>query len=409
MALAAPLPAAAPPALRSGTAAIIAPAGPGDRYLPVLARHGWASVAVTTPAATSPGDGYLRHITHRGSLRRTAAQLQQLGVQAVIAGSAAGTELADRLADRLHLPGNAPDTADIRRDIAFTSAALLDAGITAPRSIRTPRLSDALTWAAFTQINDLVVQHPDPSHPHPAYLCRTADDIRHAWARLQTTTGQPLVLREGLAGTQYRIHTLTGPGPDGTPDHTITAIWSEIRTADQLVCRSDLLSRHGLLARALALYTMRALTALGVRYGSTHATVTYIPDRGPALLSLRTDPYDDFASDVLRRATDHDPIRDTALLLATGRRHETLQPRRTHVTKVALLPRHDGFLDEALLRTITTLPTVAATSELTATAPVHAGRIAGWLLLVADDSRAINQDHQVIRAAENLGLYGSPA
>ncbi|MBP5897979.1 glutathione synthetase [Streptomyces scabiei] len=409
MALAAPLHAAAAPAYRTGTAAVIAPADAGDRYVPALARHGWNSVAVTEPAH-HPDDntGYLRHVTHRTSLRRTAAHLDRLGVQAVLAGSPAGTELADLLAARLHLPGNALDTADIRRDAGLTSAALLDAGITAPRSIRTARLSNALEWATYTQTAELVLLYPDPTHPHPSSVCRTEDDIRSAWHRLHHSSTQPLVLREHLAGTHYRIHTLTGPGPDGSTDHSITAIWSETRTADQQVCRADLLSRHGLLARALALYTIRTLTALGVRYGPAHAMVTFIPDRGPALLSLRTDPYADFATDVLRQATGQDPIRDTALLLTTGSRPAARHRPHAHVTKIALLPRHDGALDHALLRTITALPTVAATTELTADTPVRADEITGWLLLVADDSRAINQDHQVIRAAENLGLYGRP-
>ncbi|WP_103544511.1 glutathione synthetase [Streptomyces sp. SM1] len=408
MALAVPVLAAASPAYRTGTAAVVAPADAGDRYVPALARNGWNSVAVTEPAH-HPDDntGYLRHVTHRTSLRRTAAHLDRLGVQAVLAGSPAGTELADLLAARLHLPGNALDTADIRRDAGLTSAALLDAGITAPRSIRTARLANALEWATYTQTAELVLQHPDPTHP--SSVCRTEDDIRSAWHRLHDSSTQPLVLREHLAGTHYRIHTLTGPGRDGSTDHSITAIWSETRTADQQVCRADLLSRRGLLARALALYMVRTLTALGVRYGPAHTTVAFTPDRGPALLSLRTAPYSDFAADTPRQATGHDPIRDTALLLTTGRRPEARRQVRAHVTKIALLPWRNGVLDQALLRTITTLPTVAATTALTAHTPVRARQITGWLLLVADDSRAINQDLQVIRSAETLGLYGRPA
>ncbi|MGW0538319.1 hypothetical protein [Streptomyces sp. NPDC003032] len=257
-------------------------------------------------------------------MRRTAAHLENLGVQAVIAGSPAGTELADRLTDRLHLPGNAADTADIRRDTGYTGAALLDAGITAPRSIRTARLPDALNWAAFTQASGLVLQHPDPSQAHPGRFCRTAHNITHAWRHLQSCTSQLLVLREHLTGTQFRIHTLTGPGPDGNADHTITS--------------------------------------------------TYIPDRGPALLTLRTDPYADFASDVLRQATGHDPIRDTVLLLTSAQRHPTRQQRHTHVAKIALLPQHDGALDSNLLRTITTLPTVAATTGCTPPPPCAQAR-----------------------------------
>ncbi|MEU2357697.1 glutathione synthetase [Streptomyces misionensis] len=409
MALAAPVPAASPPPYPRGTVAVVAPSDAGDLYVPALARHGWNCVAVTLPGARQPRDtdGYLRNLAHRGSLRRTAAHLAHLGVRAVVAGSPSGTALADRLAARLHLPGNDPSTTDIRHDIGLTSSALLNAGITAPRSIRTTRLASALNWAAFTQVPELVLEHADPAHRAPAYHCRTAVDIRSAWQALQHFGSQPVVLREHLTGLHYRIHTLTGPGADGTTDHTTTSIWSEIRTPSQQVCRADLLSCRGLISRSLALYTMRALTALGVRYGPAHAAVTFIPDRGPALLSLRTDPHADFAYEALRRATGQDPIRDTALLLTTGQRHAPLHQRSAHVTKVALLPRSDGALDAHLLRTLATLPTVAATTPLHAGAQVRAGQTAGWLLLIADDSRAINQDYQVVRTIESLGLYGN--
>ncbi|MGW7197314.1 glutathione synthetase [Streptomyces chryseus] len=400
---------AALPAHRIGTAALIAPSSAGDLYVAALARHGWASVAVTSPDAGPVGQavGYVHKVVHTGSARRTATHLAGLGVQAVLVGSPQGAPLADRIASRLALPGNDPDTGAARSDIGLTSAALLEAGITAPRSIRTSSLTEALHWAAFSRLSVLVLQHPDPAHPDPGLLCHTSTDIQDAWSRLQRTNKQVLVLREHLSGAQYRIHTLTTPGRADSPDHTITAIWSQTHTPTHQVGRADLLSRQGLLARALALYTMRALTALGIRYGPAHADLAFIPDRGPALLSLRTDPYNDFASDVLRRATGHDPIRDTAQMLATGLHPHHPWPRRTHVTKVALLPQHDGALDSTLLRTITTLPTVAATTPLTAGTAVTAGRAAGWLLLVADDRRTINQDYRVIRAVENLGLYRS--
>ncbi|MEV7869134.1 glutathione synthetase [Streptomyces sp. NPDC088124] len=409
MALAAPAPQATPSAYQSGTAAVVAPGNVGDLYVPALARHGWSSIAVTMPGAHRPSDtvGYRRVLTHHGSLCRTAAHLSRLEVRAVLAGSAAGIVLADRLASHLRLPGNDPD--DIRLDTGLTSATLLNSGITAPRGIRTRRLHNALKWAAFTQVSELILEHPDPAHSAPGYYCRTPTDIRSAWQHLQRSGDQPFVLREHLPGTPYRIHTLTGPGPDGSTDHTITSIWSEIRTPGQQVCRADLLSRQGLLSRALALYMMRALTALGVRYGPARAAVTFIPDRGPALLSLRTDPHADFATEVLRRATGHDPIRDTVLLLTTGQRYEAAQRRSAHATKVALLPQHNGALDPALLHTIVSLPTVAATTPLHPEAPVWAGRAAGWILLVADDSGAVQDDYQVIRAAERIGLYGGLA
>ncbi|MFD6274511.1 hypothetical protein ACFWFI_02800 [Streptomyces sp. NPDC060209] len=69
---------------------------------------------------------------------------------------------------------------------------------------------------------------------------------------------------------------------------------------------------------------------------------------------------------------------------------------------IALLPQRDGTLDPVSLRAITNLPTVAAATALLADAPVRAGQVAGWLLLVANDysSRTTRP-----RSAEQLALY----
>ncbi|MEU7687919.1 glutathione synthetase [Streptomyces spectabilis] len=412
MALTRPTPeTGAPPEHRHALAAVVAPRT-NDPHVPALAPHGWRCVAVTPASEPSPAPGadYAAHLSHRGSLFHTAASLSRLGVRAVLPGSAAGTELADRLADRLNLPGNDPATCDLRRDTGWASAALRDAGITAPHSIRTPRLADALTWAASTAATDYLLEHPDPAHPHRPHRCTTADDIRSAWDALQHTDDQPLVLREHLNAPHYRLHTLTRPRSDGAPVHTVTAIWAETHTDDHLLHRADLIRRHGLLARALTLYTRRALTTLGVQYGPAHATLAFVPDRGPVLLALRTDPDPDhdFTAQALHQATGHHPAHDTAQLLATGRHHRVPSPRHVHAVKVALLPRHDATLEASLLSSLTSLPTVAATTELHAHTPLQAGQTAGWLLLLAHDAHAIHEDHQTIRDLELTGLYRAP-
>ncbi|MDW6057943.1 glutathione synthetase [Streptomyces sp. FXJ1.4098] len=415
MALGTPASAAVdPPTRRNGTAAIVAPSGAGDLYADALATHGWKTVAITLPTASStvpPPSRYVKHLPHTGSLRRTAKVLTRLGIDAVIAGSADGAGLADQIADRLHLPGNDPASSHIREDIGRTAEALKVAGITAPRSIRTSRLTEALRWAAFTRLPCMILQPATTAQNTSRRLCRTDRDIREAWDQLtaDATTTQPLILQEDLPGPQYGVHTLSTPHADGTADHTITAIWSEVRTPANHLCRADLMSHTGLLARSLSLYTMRALTALGVRYGPTISQLTVIADRGPALLSIRTGPHADFATDALRRATNHDPIRDTArLITSSGSIPHPRPPRRRHLTKIALLPRHHGNLDPLLLRIITTLPTVAATTPLAPGATVTAGTPAGQLLLIARTSRDINHDHNVIRTIEDLGLYARP-
>ncbi|PKV82636.1 glutathione synthetase [Streptomyces sp. TLI_146] len=395
-----------------GVAAVVAPLVAGTPYAPALARHGWSCIAVTLPEtlqADAAPSRLLGQITHTGSLRRTARDLAHVGTTAVVAGSPAGCELADRLAARLGLPGNAPATADMRRDTAWTSAVLRDAGLSAPRLLRTASLGEALRWAQFTRLPQLVLEHPDPARPHPGALCRTSADIRAAWHRQQHRDSQPLVLREHHPGTQFRIHTMSGSVHDGNDAHTVTAIWCESHTRERQIHRADLVSGRGILARALTRYTQRALTILGVRYGPAQATVVYTPDRGPTLTALRTDAGTEFAPEALRAATGHDPVADTVHLIRTGRREEPRPARKTHTTKVALLPRQDGMVNPELLHTLTSLPTVAAHTPLIAGTAVKAGQVAGWLLLAAEDMRAINRDHQAIRAAENFGLYGRTA
>ncbi|WP_371647890.1 MULTISPECIES: glutathione synthetase [unclassified Streptomyces] len=396
----------------AGVAAVIAPADTGTPYAPALARHGWSCIPVTLPGTLQAGAApsrLINQITHTGSLRRTARDLAHAGTTAVVAGSPAGCELADRLAARLGLPGNAPATADLRRDTAWTSATLRDAGLSAPRLIRTASLGEALRWTRFTRLPQLVVEHPDPARTHPGALCRTPADIRAAWHRQQHRDSQPLVLREHHPGTQFRIHTMSGPSHDGNDAHTVTAIWCESHTRERQIDRADLVSRRGILARALTRYTQRALTILGVRYGPAQVTVVYTPDRGPTLTALRTDAGTEFAPEALRAATGHDPVADTVHLILTGRREEARPVRQAHTTKVALLPRQDGVVNPELLHTLTSLPTVAAHTPLIAGTAVSAGQVAGWFLLAAEDMRAINRDYQAIRAAEDFGLYGRTA
>ncbi|MET8676021.1 glutathione synthetase [Streptomyces sp. NPDC004647] len=407
---------AAPPAWRTGVAAVIGPAGAGHHYCTELARQGWDCVAVILPTARPAAElcgtaapPYLHRVRHDGSLRRTTKALRALGVGAVIAGSADGTELADRIAHRLELPGNDPTRSELRQDLGRTAAALTRAGITAPRVIRTTHLEEALAWAAHCRLPQSVLKPADPTSPDSGHLCRTSGDIRSAWQFLQhpAHAPRPLVLQEHLHGTQYLVHTVSSPGLDGTPNHTVTEIWSDTRTTDHRPYRTDLMSRHGLLPRALALYTLRILTALGITHGPARSQIIYEPDRGPVLLSLRTDPHDTFTADVLYQATGSNPIRDTVHTLTTGRAEGLARTgRRPHLTKVSLVANRHGALCEPLLHTLVNLPTVVATTPLDPGASVLAGTSPGQLLLMADDIRAINQDHQTIRAAESLGLYG---
>ncbi|MGW7087389.1 hypothetical protein ACWGH2_28365 [Streptomyces sp. NPDC054871] len=83
---------------------------------------------------------------------------------------------------------------------------------------------------------------------------------------------------------------------------------------------------------------------------------------------------------------------------------------RQHVARVSLIAPQDRALDEELLRTITTLPTVRQTvgdlrPGARARRTVGLANSPGELILAADSRRDVGMDHRAIRAAERRGLY----
>ncbi|MGW4560893.1 hypothetical protein ACWEN3_00340, partial [Streptomyces sp. NPDC004561] len=96
----------------AGNVAIVAPDG-SSPFVETFARQGWRSVAVQL-APHRPGEAvvpgaYADTVEHRGSLRHTVKALRALDVTAVVAGSAAGVEPAERIAWHLGLPQGDPE------------------------------------------------------------------------------------------------------------------------------------------------------------------------------------------------------------------------------------------------------------------------------------------------------------
>ncbi|MFF3697353.1 hypothetical protein [Streptomyces sp. NPDC002221] len=219
-----------------------------------------------------------------------------------------------------------------------------------------------------------------------------------------------IVAPKHFAGTRCRVHTPSGPGPDGTAEHIFTSMRSEVQTHDHRLCRADPHRPCGLIARALTLFITRMFNALGVRHGNARTVIGYVPDRGTALLSIRANPSaGDVLGHALQAGVPDEPVRDTAQLITTGQRHTVAAPRRTQVATLALLPRRVGAPSETLLRVVATLPPVGATTHLESGTRVHVGRIAGRFLLAVGDRGAIGHDHQAVRAAEKHDLYGRSA
>ncbi|MCW8101720.1 hypothetical protein [Streptomyces tauricus] len=401
-------------------AAIVDPC-PWADYARALARRDTLAVAVTSspvrPRVPADTTGYRHTLVHNGGLARTSRRLHGLGVRAVLAGSPRGIPLAERLAAELHLPAD-PATVLRRCDRGEQARVLSQAQVDVPCTWRTDELTAALAWWRISALPAIWLLPAAVGVPATPMLCRSSGEITAAWRQLRRTAhlhsgSGHLVLREHLSGRRYTAHSLTRPAPepDHEPVHTVTDVWSHSHTASGLLARVDLLPRHGMLARALALYTLRVLQVLGVRAGGARCHLIYEPERGPLLLSAAAAADSSPADQALQAATGIDRlggVLDTVLPPgATALMHPST---RRHVVRVRLNARCGGVLDPDRLAALRALPTVVhLTDTLTASAPVEpmtsSHTAVGEVVLSHPRTQAIEADYQHIRRLEATGLY----
>ncbi|WP_162596780.1 hypothetical protein [Streptomyces sp. NEAU-S7GS2] len=388
----------APPA----AIAVVAPCAAVHDTVRAVRHQGRECLAVTLPLRTRPltatdevPPGHFTHTVSHDSMRCTLAALRAHGVRTVIAGSAQGIDLADRLANELGVPGNAPLTSNLRRDRAAQADALACAGLAAPLHLRATRLASAIRWANFVGLPAYVVAPADTSVAGPARTCGSHSQISLAWHALRRaahrqTGDRHLVIQEAVPGPHYLLHTVSRAGR-----HAVQELWCETRTPTAIADRADLVPATGMLARALTLYLHQALDALGVTDGAFRSRIAYPPDRGPVLLATRLD--NTATLQAATTPTDSPPRRESPL----------------PTTRVSLTARHDATIAPQVLRAITSLPTVHRIEgdHLYGGAPVArtVNRLTcpGTLVLTGGRS-AIEADYRAIRSLEE-DLFAGPA
>lgn len=399
------------------TAAVVAPYG--SCYAESFARRGWRTVAVELDPRHRPpalegaraAGAYADTVEHRGPLRRTVKALGERGVSAVVAGSPAGVELAERIARQLGIPAGDPQTSRLRYDRGAQAAALTRAGIPAPHSIRTTSLVEALDWAESCPLPGYMLAPAVAGTPVDPVACRNGLQISAAWHPLRQAAARHsgdahLVLTEQLSARQFVVNSVSLPGMRGQSDHVITDAWAETRTSDGRLDRTDLLNRHELLTRGLSMHMLRVLDALGVVCGPVTARLSYGDDQGPRLISALATPGLSLADEALRLATGRDRVTDALDAWTYPPPAHRPAPTRHRVVRVHLEPGSTGGIDPQLGQILRQLATVVAASEdlqLPATGTERSTNTE--VVLSSTDPEAIEADYRVIRALERNGHY----
>ncbi|MEU7424834.1 hypothetical protein [Streptomyces sp. NPDC040750] len=338
-------------ATTAGTVALVAPCD-GSSHAEAFERRGWHTVAVGCGAPAPGTAAYGDSVEHRGSLRQTVKALRGLGVSAVVAGSAAGVGLADRIAWHLGMPLGDPETSRWRHDRGVQAPVLARAGI----PVDDPR--------------------PVPTEWPPA--------------------------------RRFVVNSVSRPGADGHPVHVVTDVWAETRSGGQLLLRTDLLDRHEPLTRVLSAFMPAVLDALGVMRGPVTARVAHDELRGPRLVSALAVPGSSPADEALRVATGYDrtaDVLDTWTAPTPARR--VPGPDGHRVVRVHLRRGGGAAGGPRLGHVLRRLPTVVAVSPalLGRTPPGDDARHRE-VVLSGGDPAAIEADYRTVRDVALGSVHG---
>lgn len=404
----------------AGAVAIVAPYG-SSLLVEAFAHRGLRTVtveldALRRPSALVPARGAgvrADSVEHRGSLRQTVKALRGLGVTAVVAGSAAGIELAERIAWHLGFPQGDPETSRLRYDRGAQAAVLRRAGIPAPRGIRSTDPGEVLAWAEACPLPGYLLSPAAAGIPVEPVACGGKRQIDNAWPAMRRAAARysqdaHLVLTERLPARQFVVNSVSRPGADGRTEHVVTDVWAETRSRGRAPDRTDLLLPQDPLRRALSAYTRRVLDVLGVMRGPVTARVAHDEDLGPLLVSALAVPGISLADEALRRATGYDRLTDVLDTYGPPWPVRTVPGPAGHRVVRVHHRRGGGPVDPHFGRIVRRLPTVVAVStDLLGHAPVTGAAPCAEIVLSGEDPEAVEADCRIIRALEGGSVHGA--
>ncbi|GCD46534.1 ATP-grasp domain-containing protein [Streptomyces paromomycinus] len=409
---------------------LIVDAYSSGRFLPAaLAGLGVKCVHVQSSPAlpsyllrTFPQDAFTECLVHDGDLEALLDAVRPAAPAFVLPGNESGVDLADTLARRLGLPGNAPDERRVRRDKYDMAMAVRAHGLRAPDTLRTSRFDTALGWARAHGRWPLVVKPADSAGTDNVFFCADPVELCTSFghilssSNIQGSRNKTVVLQERLTGTEYFANTVSVDGR-----HHIAEIWRyhkrRGRSGAAIYDYEEPLTAHDPAAAALAPYLLGVLDALGVRWGPAHSEVM-LTDEGPVLIETGARLAGSILPHVVSRCFGTNHVELTALAgsdpAAFAARTAVPAEPRTGLRYVSLISPFAGRL--------TSLDGFERLRELPSYADHHLGVRAGDFLsptvdsatspgvcyLLHEDERQIETDYRRLRALElqeTGGLY----
>jgi glutathione synthase/RimK-type ligase-like ATP-grasp enzyme len=410
-------------------AVIVDPFSSGRFLMDEFASRGIASIAVLSngvPAvfrASYIEEKFARIIAFDGDLDALAAQLTAYRPLCVMVGLETGLELVDRLAEKLGLPGNPPQTTLARRDKYAMHEALRAKGVRAVKQRLVDNVGDATAWLAAHATWPVVVKPSNSAGSDGVSVCDNLEQaLRAVTEVLQANNlfdqrNAHALLQEYLDGREWVVDTVSCDGR-----HVVTNVtrYLKVVTPDANVVyrHAEFMPPDEIEHRALIDYALAVNDALDVRYGAVHSEIIMTAS-GPALVEVNARMHGANAIEALgwcNEVTQLDLSIDSyidpaAFARKAQRSFDNGKHLMVHFLIAAAAGTVDSVIDAAQLTALTSykthsLPAPGSVIDKTVSLTTTPGTI--WLL--SDDADALLADQETLIAMERSGkLYSLTA
>lgn len=268
-------------------------------------RRGYRPVVMELPGDSKQIDEYrakyYRILYHKPEIikafpgyEETLGMVKQYDPVLIVPGFEGAVELATRLSEDLGLTGNPyKNIAAMTRKDAMQEA-LKNAGLRFILGKTVTNSDEAVKFCSEHGLKTAVVKPVRSASSQGLYMCDSEDEVRKAVDSLLDTNdifGKPIksvLIQEKITGTEYVVNTASSNGL-----HKINSItrYHKTRTTEggYIYDWEENIMEIGEDLKELADYALKAVDAIGFRYGVIHGEY-YIDEKGPVLVEVNCRP-----------------------------------------------------------------------------------------------------------------------
>lgn len=230
---------------------------------------------------------FSRNLIYDGDINELLSAISEFQVKAVIPGAETGVILADLLAEKLNLPGNASCTSDIRRNKFLMSQALLKNDVPVASFISTNQLQKILLWKNENKLKKIVLKPLLGGGSDHVYICESDSEIQSAFESILSEkdvfeqANFELLAQEFIEGQEYIVNTVTI-----NKKHFVIDVWKKFKAHIDGVpinLYSIAIDSTASEFKMLVRYTFQVLDALHIQHGAAHSEIM-LGEKGPLLI-----------------------------------------------------------------------------------------------------------------------------